>query len=95
LNALAYHLVDSKHKNICYVVFNCNISGVYALWPEVTSIIKHIKRSYYKDFDTLAEAHSVAKQQLGENYYVSPELITCIKTTWDNNEVNFCNHCEN
>jgi hypothetical protein len=31
LNALAYHLVDSKYKkNIFYVIFNGNTPGVYA-----------------------------------------------------------------
>jgi Caulimovirus viroplasmin len=42
LNALAYHLVNSKHKkNVYYVVFDGNTSGIYALWPEVTSVIKY------------------------------------------------------
>jgi hypothetical protein len=96
LNALSYHLVDSKQKkNICYVVFNGSAPGVYSSWPEVTSIIKNIKHPYYKGFETLSEALSVARQQLGEDCYIAPELRTGPKTAWDNNKVIFCDHCEN
>jgi hypothetical protein len=39
---------------------------------------------YYKGFDTLSEAFSIARQQLEENYYVSSKFRIGVNTAWDN-----------